>query len=222
MKKTNLNKIAQALRKFDIPPQYSPNEARLMLRTLNVLIDGSPVSVKQIEQISTDCQMPVDAATSLLFRFAERDDDGNIVGLLGLSQKDHPHRFTVNGRAFHTWCAWDSLFLPTLLKMDASVESFCPVTKSHIQLSVTPDRVALIKPDDAVMSMVAPDKKIRVQGVVEEIWNNFCCRVHFFSSTQAAGEWIADKGKNLVMLSIEEGYDLGNLAFEDLQTSIRE
>ena len=41
----------------------------------------------------------------------------------------------------HTWCAWDTLFLPALLGETAEVRSTCPVTGSVVELVVAPDAV---------------------------------------------------------------------------------
>ncbi len=216
MKGENIAEIAEALREFEIPPRFKPSESRLFIQALRLIADGLPVSPGQIEQISSDIKIPYSDAKSLLNRFAEHDDEGNIVGLLGLSQKSHPHRFEVKGHSFTTWCAWDSIFLPTLLKNTARVESFCPTTKMKIKLTITPEKVERVEPKSTVVSMVLPEKTTRVCGVVEEIWSNFCCLVHFFSSTEMASEWISGENQNLKILSVEEGYQLGQLAFEEL------
>lgn len=54
---------------------------------------------------------------------------GASIGFAGLSLRaDHPRRFVVDGRAFTTWCAWDTLSLPALLQSNAVVESPDPET----------------------------------------------------------------------------------------------
>lgn len=216
MKSENIAEIAKALREFEIPPRFEPSESRLLIQALRLIADGLPVSPQKIEQISSNIKIPYSGAKVLLNRFSEHDDEGNIVGLLGLSQKSHPHRFEVKGHSFTTWCAWDSLFLPALLKNTARVESFCPATKMKIKLTITPEKVERVEPNSTVISMALPEKTTRASGVVEEIWSNFCCLVHFISSTEVAAEWISGQDQNLKILSVEEGYRLGQLAFEEL------
>jgi hypothetical protein len=112
------------------------------------------------------------------------------------------------------------MFLPALLNNTARVESLCPTTKLKIKLTITTEKVERVEPNSTVLSMVLPDKTIRVCGVVEEIWSNFCCLVYFFSSTEVASEWISGQNQNLIILSVEEGYQLGQLAFEELHKYI--
>jgi alkylmercury lyase len=54
------------------------------------------------------------------------DEQGHVIGFLGLSIRPMPHRLTVTGRTLYAWCAFDTLFLPELLGAAAEVESRCP------------------------------------------------------------------------------------------------
>ena len=80
--------------------------------------------------------MTSEEATAFIKQVGELDKEGNIVGWMGLSQKDHPHKFRINGHKLATWCAWDTLFLPALLKRTAKVESTCPSTKELVRLTM--------------------------------------------------------------------------------------
>ncbi|MCQ4438245.1 organomercurial lyase, partial [Clostridioides difficile] len=44
----------------------------------------------------------------------EWDDYGNVVGY-GLTLRETPHTFEVDGRRLYTWCAFDTLFFPALI-----------------------------------------------------------------------------------------------------------
>jgi alkylmercury lyase len=158
----------------------------------------------------------VEKAESFLSKVSERDTEGHIVGILGLSQKIHPHRFEVNGRKLSTWCAWDSLFLPAMLKQAAKVESSCPVTKRTIRLTVTPDKVEAWEPASAAVSLVVPRPVIKGWESVEEVWTTFCCLVHFFSTPEAARDWFSGREQDAIVLGVEEAHELGRLAFEEL------
>ena len=50
---------------------------------------------------------------------------------------------------------------------------------------------------------------------VEAIYGNFCEQIHFFTSREEAESW-AEGRENIVILSVEEGYELGKLAFSEL------
>jgi alkylmercury lyase len=155
-------------------------------------------------------------AYNFLKQASEFDEDGNLVGIAGLSQKKHPHRFEVNGHILSTWCAWDTLFLPGLLKHSAEVESFCPATKSKILLTLSPDRVEGYKPANAVLSIVLPGPSAEGLKSAAEIWKIFCHYVFFFSSAEVVTEWFKGKNYDPVILPVEEGFQLGRMTFEEV------
>jgi len=150
---------------------------------LQLLSYGYPVSPGKILK---QLQVPPDEVTSILNKFgAEFDQEGNILGL-GLTLVTTPHVYEVNGRKMYTWCAGDALVFPVILKQTASIESSDPVTGEKIQMSVTPDRVEKIEPESAVVSFIKSIDLTDVRGT-------FCNYVNFFSSSETATEWIAER-----------------------------
>jgi alkylmercury lyase len=216
MEKLSPSEIAKMLRQSGIPPHFEPDQSRLLIQVWRLVADGRPVPPGQIEQIASNLRMPLDEATSFINRVSERDSEGNIVGTVGLSQKKHPHMFEVDGRALATWCAWDSLFLPLILKQTARVESYCPATEKKIRLTITPERVEQYEPASVVVSMVTP--KLQKKGLknVEDAWMIFCNHVHFFDSHEVASKWLSGRNLEPIVLSVEESYQLGRMAFEEL------
>jgi alkylmercury lyase len=214
MKHPPLAEIVQALHKAGIPPQLSPDQSRLLIKVLQLVATSYPVSPARLEEIASELQMPLEVANSFLRQMSEIDETGNIVGILGLSQKKHSHRFQVNGHVLSTWCAWDTLFLLALLKHSAKVESFCPATKSKIYLTLSPDRVEGYEPANAVLSVVLPEPNSEGPNSAEEIWKVFCHYVFFFSSAEAVTEWFRGKEYDPIILSVEEGFQLGRMTFE--------
>jgi len=205
--------IATAMRAANFPPRFDANKSRLLIKLLQLVAEGNPVPRSMADQTATRLQMPLDRSASLVDRTCEHDADGNIVGIFGLSQRNHPHQFTVKGRVLSTWCAWDALFLPVLLGRTAVVESTCPATKASIHARITPDEVETIRPTEAVVSIALP--KVTGKSLESaEIRNTFCCHVHFFVSQEAAAEWISAKNHELNVLSVGDGFELGRLAFE--------
>jgi len=210
---SSVTEIAAAMRAAEFPPRFDVNESRLLVKLLQTVAEGTPIPRSTATRIAISLQMPLDRAVSLVDKTCEYDADGNIVGIFGLSQRNHPHRFTVDGRVLSTWCAWDALFLPVLLGKTAVVESTCPATKASIHARITPDEVETIEPTEAVVSIALP--KVTGKSLVSaEIRNTFCCHVHFFVSQESAEEWISAKNHELKVLSVEDGFELGRLAFE--------
>ena len=187
---------------------YGPDRSRLLVRVLRSLRTGHPVSVAQVDRIVADLDIAQDEAHRFLREITERDADDNIVGILGLSLNDHPHRFYVNGASLSTWCAEDTLFLPSLLKQTATVESYSPISKEKVRLTVSPERVEEVSPAGAVVSMVIVDPKQDDMASVEAIWNTFCEHIHFFASREEAERWAAGRG-DIAILTVDEGFDLG-------------
>ncbi len=222
MKNKRLIEIAGALRAAEIPPQLDADQSRLLIQAWQLLTDGSPVTPGQIEQIFSANQIPFDGGNAFINRVSERDGAGNVVGIFGLSQLKHPHQFEVKRHTFSTWCAWDTLFLPVFLKQTATIKSYCPTTKEKIQLTISPEKVEQVAPPGTVLSMVVPEIAKGGCDSPEEIRCSFCQLVHFFSSYEGAAEWVSEKNRDIAILSVEDGYRLGQLAFEELHKYISE
>ena len=157
MKNKRLIEIVGALRAVGIPPQLDADQSRFLIEVWRLLADGSPVKPRQIEQIFSAMQIPFDAGNAFINRVSERDGEGNIVGIFGLSLLKHPHQFKVKGHILSTWCAWDALFLPVFLNQTAMLKSYCPATKKIIRLTITTKMVEKVIPPETVLSMVVPD-----------------------------------------------------------------
>jgi alkylmercury lyase len=112
------------------------------------------------------------------------------------------------------------MFLPALLKQTAMIRTYCPATKEKIRLTITPEKVEHVAPPGTVLSMVVPEIVKGGCYSSEEIRCSFCQLVHFFSSPEAAKEWVLEKNRDIAILSVEEGYRLGQLAFEKLHKYI--
>jgi alkylmercury lyase len=216
IKTRNLVDIAKALREAEIPPRFRPDESRLLIQIWRALGDGRAVSPEELKQLASRLHIPFDFAISFVHQVSERDDGGNIVGIVGLSQRNPPHHFKVNGHDLSTWCAWDSLFLPSMLNLTATVESSCPATREKIRLTITPEHVDRYEPSSAVVSIVVPKLTRKGRESVEEVWMTCCHFVHFFARGDVATEWLSARGRKAAILSVEEAHELGCLAFEDL------
>lgn len=130
----------------------------------------------------------------------ELDDTGNIVGA-GLTLRETPHIFEIDGRQLYTWCALDALMFPALIGRPARVTSPCASTGAPIRLTVTPEGVSNLDPAGAVISLVLPDASADVRG-------SFCVKVNFFSSVAAARTWLsAHSGASVA--TVEEAFQLG-------------
>jgi alkylmercury lyase len=209
-------RATEAWRKYAKPGgllDYGPELSRLLVRLQRELAQGRPVPKERVDKIVADMNIDREGAYRLLGEVAERDADNNVVGIMGLSLNDTPHRFYVNGARMSTWCAGDALFLPPVLDRTASVESVSPVSREKVRLTVSPQGVEEVDPAGAVLSMVIVDPDDADMGSVEAIWGTFCHHHHhhlFFASREEAERWAAGR-HDIEILSVEEAYELVRL-----------
>jgi len=183
----------------------NPFDTHIALQLVRLLANGQPVSP---EQIASALQVKhADALVALreCCPDAELDEVGNVIGF-GLTMTPTPHHFQIDGHILFTWCALDTLFYPVWLKQTAHVKSICPITRTSINLVVTPDTVEAFEPASVVMSLVIPETADACCGVRSA----FCNHVHFFSSSEGASAWLATR-PDAIFLPITEAYRLGHL-----------
>lgn len=188
---------------------YGKDNLHLLVHVVRELAKGQPVTNRTIKQIITELGIEPDSAEQFLRKVAERDDDDAVVGALGLSLKQHPHHFTVDGVEMTAWCALDTLFLPVMLQKTATVVSISPLDKQKIQLTVGPEGVLDFNPANAVMSAVIVDPDTDNLTTSNEIQMAFCRQVHFFASPAELEQWAAGRG-DIETLPLREAYDLGS------------
>ncbi len=188
--------------------EYGPDHLRLLVQVVRQLAQGRPLSAEQVDQRIAALGLAPDAAHQFLRELTERDAGDQIVGAMGLSLNDHPHRLSVDGVSLSAWCALDTLFLPAVLQQTATIESPSPATNATIQLRVSPERVEEVRPAGAVVSIVLVDPSRENMASVEAIWNAFCHHIHFFASREEAERW-ANGRDDIAILSVDEGFELG-------------
>ena len=218
MTKPDLYEISEGLRVSGVDiPSLSPDAPRFTVELWQLLTNGRPISPEQVEKTLSSLGISREVLTSLQAGL-EYDSQSNIVGAVGLSLNPaSSNRFQINGHTLYTWCAWDALFIPLVLKRAVIVDAFTPATADSIRIKLTPERVESYEPEHAVISIIVPTTgAVSKASTPEDIWLTFCHHVHFFSSREAASAWFAGKQHKPLILSIEEGYELGRLRFEEM------
>src|SRR5258708_29435872 len=102
--------------------EYGPACVRLILQVIRQLAHGHPITAEQVDYLIADLGIAKDQAHQFLREVTERDATDQILGAMGLSLSDHPHRLSVAGLSFSAWCALDTLSLPALLQQPATIE----------------------------------------------------------------------------------------------------
>ena len=184
-------------------PRLNPLEQKVSLQIHRLLAQGHPLPR---QHVADSLQLPVESINDMLNRWwgIHYDNQSQIVGYWGLSIHPTQHRFEVDGQTLFTWCAWDTLFLPEILKASARVESSCATTRSSIRLTLSPDGLDHIDPSNAVVSFITPD----AARVKENVVTHFCDSVHFFKSEDAGLEWTGQH-PGTFLLTIDQAHTLG-------------
>ena len=200
--------------------EFPPDTARLTVRTLRHLAEGRPLSEAELSELAADLDGREEAVAAVAM-MSERNAEGEIVGHMGLTQADHPHRFEVDGRELHAWCAWDTLFLPQLLGKTARVTSQDPATGSTVTLTVTPDGVESVE-DGVIVSVVFPRVEDGEAMGAEQLQEIFCSFVHFFTDLEAAARWFEQREMPVSFLTPAEAFELGSIRFASIIEQVGE
>ena len=166
---------------------------------------GKPVTLAALRASLQVSQDELEQRLAKLPPDVEVDRAGNIVGL-GVTLVPTSHRVQLGGKHLYTWCAFDTVLLPSSLHIEVQVQSTCPVTGQLITFVATPEGVIRdLSPAGSVMSLVVP-----TQGGGDCTRASFCQQSLFFQSEQAASAFLADHPEAL-LLSVEEAAYVGRL-----------
>jgi len=190
-------------------PTMTEEEQRLGLEIYRQLSSGEPVSTFGLAKALKSPPHEVDGllAHPNLKCLSYTDREGHIIGFGGLAVRPMPHRFSLNGRRLYTWCAWDSLFIPVILRQVAEVESPPPGGAGLVRLRVGRDGIERVDPEDAVMSYLLPTAETFRADALKAM-ASFCHYIFFFPDRDSAMAWTAQHPDTMVT-SIPDAFELG-------------
>jgi alkylmercury lyase len=187
-------------------PDFDEEQQRIAIEVYRRLAEATPAPATDVAERAG---VPVDRVERVLSSWPGvfKDSDGRVIGFWGLTvnRLSPTHRLEVEGRELFAWCAWDTLFLPDILGVSASVESACPTTRETISLVVSPEGVVEASHPGAVVSFLLPDRDFDI-----DVIQSFCHFVHLFASEGAGRAWTAEH-PGTFLLSLEEAFELGRL-----------
>ncbi|GAB2883022.1 organomercurial lyase MerB [Streptomyces deserti] len=171
-----------------------------------LLVSGEPVTITALAARAGRTEEEVQAALAAM-PDTEYDAEGRIIGF-GLTFNPTPHRYETHGRTFYTWCALDTLVFPAILGENARVTSPCRATGEPVRLTATPEGPRNVEPASAVVSLVTP-------GAPASVRSSFCNQSHFFTSADAAKDWLAEHPEGRV-LPVADAYETGRPLIEQV------
>ncbi|GCE05314.1 alkylmercury lyase MerB [Dictyobacter aurantiacus] len=174
---------------------------KLWLELLRLLGQGSAVEPGRLAEVMG---MTEEALLEQLKELPkiEYNASGQVVAA-GISLLPTKHHFLVQGHELFTWCAFDSLAYPVILQQPVQVASSCPITNEIIRLRVTPDGLKDVEPEGAYIAIALPS----ANEMCSDIRTSFCNQTHFFTSEQAARQWVQTH-TNAVPLPVGEAYQI--------------
>ena len=184
-------------------PDLDDQDERLSLALYRELALGTPVPDSLLaRRVGTS----VDEVERRLADWpgVQRDGQRHIVGYWGLTIVPTRHKLRVGARDLYTWCAWDTLFIPALLRARAQVYSVCRDTNAPVQLTIDPDAVKAASPESLWLSFVLPSAESMRRDMVA----SFCRNVHFFSAPELEAP---NRGLPLsaFVLTLEQAFEVG-------------
>lgn len=179
----------------------------LPVHLTRLLAAGEPVTV---ERAAAAGGWSVAALRTELARHpgTDWDDEGRIVGF-GLTLRPTRHTFTFDGTTRYAFCASDTLEFPAILNTPGVVESTCPATGRRIRVELGLDQVVAVDPPNAVVSRVRPSH------AVNDIRAQICALGSFFSSPEAAADWLAHNPEGTIA-PIEQDFQANQKAMTEL------
>jgi len=186
-------------------------EAKIIsLELYQLLAKGKPVS-KQV--LAEKTEKPLGEIEKMLNSWSGIyfNDEDEIIGYWGLTIVQMPHQFIINDITLYTWCAWDALFIPTLIGETALIESQCPISNQLIKLTVTPDGVQTVIPSSAIVTFIEPPESEKIQ---DNVVDSFCHYVHFLNSSNEIKAWESEQQGKFIYLTIDESFLLGKMKNE--------
>lgn len=168
------------------------------------LANGSPVSFASVaNHLGTSLEAAATILNLVPTSAIELDDNGDIVGFVGLSIVPSAHRFKTARRSLFTWCVFDALFVPELIGSAATLHTACPQTGREIEIRVDGTHLTAISPDQPVMSLAKTD----TEACCKDLRGAFCDQVNMFASQEAFDHWSSNRAE-AISVSLPQAAEL--------------
>lgn len=170
---------------------FNPSSSSLTGVLAGVGLSGSePVYTQLLKSeplpvglFATLLHVQAEKAEQLIASYAVLDDQGRVVGFMGLSLVPTAHKLIVKGKIFYAWDAAAAIMLPQLLYFSALIESLDPVSGQPVPLSVNENFLEWTDPVPLFIGWMAADS--------HPVQVGFRPPAQFFASEASAEQWRA-------------------------------
>ena len=169
-------------------------DAGIFVPAFPLLARGAPLELRQIAEATGRSEETVDEA--LRRARSERDADGRLVELYGLTLRPTPLGLRIEEKVLFACCALWCHVIPLLVGTEVEVETDDPVRHERVRLVLGPEGIRTVEPPGAVASMVTVGPEIESEQEVEQL---FCRHVRYFSDAESAAEFGAAESSRYVI-----------------------
>lgn len=179
-------------------------EAGPLLHAFPVLARGTPISGKEIAKAAGAEVEQVDEALDAAR--CERDAQGRLIDLFGLTLTPTLHRLEIGNKILFTCCALWAHVIPKLVDATLQVESVDPIQRQVVRLTLSPAGVESADPPESVATLAVAT----LEAIDTDVGDAFCRRVRHFVSRESALAFAATLSScHVVELSeLQEAADL--------------
>ena len=171
-------------------------DAGPLLPAFLLLARGRPVSVDQIARAAGAEGHRVEAA--LEAARCERDAEGRVLELYGLTLTPTCQRLEIAGRTLFACCALWAHVIPKLVGATVRVESVDPMREGVVRLSISPDGVESADPPGSAATLAVATK----EAITTDVGEAFCSHVrHHLSWASAVESAAAEPARHAVGLA---------------------
>ena len=164
--------------------RWQQTDKFLLRQLFPLLAQGRSVSPTQFAQMTGIDVRTVEHA--LIEGHTDRDMQGNVIELFGISQAPTLHRIRVGDVCLFSCCALVSQMVPLLLSQIATIESVDPIDHRLVRLTISPNGIQSVEPNGAVGTLVLTS----AEQVLKDVRSAFCMHVHHFPDTDSAQEFV--------------------------------
>ncbi|MEP6468239.1 MAG: organomercurial lyase [Chloroflexota bacterium] len=165
-----------------------------------LLRDQRPVSPNELADATALGRDAVTASVGALATagWLDLNAEGRVTGSSGLSLDTGPHRLTLSGAAFRTWCAYDALGIAAALHADAVVETTCGECAAPMALGF-----------DAEIPERAGAERLWLAEGDDDLRGSFCTPTVLLCGVELGRRWAERQGGRGHLLDLMEAAQAG-------------